>query len=49
MKKSELQEIGREILKTRNELLEKNRNKWELGRYSLAQAYEDAIKEVCLL
>ena len=47
--KSELQEIGKEIIKRQRELLEKNQDKWERGQYTKAEALEDAIKEICLL
>ena len=49
MKKSELQEIGKEILKKKSELLDKNRFEWESGKYTSNKAWEDAVKEVCLL
>ena len=47
--KVELQEIGKEIIKRQRELLEKNQDKWERGQYTKAKAWEDAIKEICLL
>ena len=46
---TELNEIGKAIIKRHTELLEENREDWELGRYSTNQAWEDAIKEICLL
>ena len=46
---TELQEIGKAIIKRHTYLLEENREDWELGRYSINKAWEDAIKEICLL
>ena len=46
---TELKEIGKAIIKRHTELLEENREDWELGRYSINKAWEDAIKEICLL
>lgn len=47
--KGELQEIGKEIIHKQQELIEKNQDKWEQGQYTKAEAWEDAIKEICLL
>ena len=47
--KVELQEIGKEIINKQRELIEKNQDKWERGQYTKAEAWEDAIKEICLL
>ena len=47
--KVELQEIGKEIINKQRELLKKNQDKWERGQYTKAEAWEDAIKEICLL
>lgn len=49
MTRTELKEIGEAIIKRHTELLEENRKDWELGRYSINKAWEDAIKEICLL
>ena len=47
--KNRLKELGEAIIKRHTYLLEENREDWELGRYSINKAWEDAIKEICLL
>lgn len=47
--KGELQEIGKESINKQQELMEVNQDKWERGQYTKAEAWEDAIKEICLL
>ena len=49
MTRTELQETGKDIIKKQIELLSEHREDWELGRYSTNQAWEDAVKEICLL
>lgn len=49
MTRTELQEIGNDIIKRQAELLEKHREEWELGRYTSSKAWKDAVKEICLL
>ena len=49
MTRTELQEIGKDIIKKQSELLDKHREDWEIGRYSISEAWEEAIKEICLL
>lgn len=49
MTRTELQEIGRDIIKTKNKLLDERREDWYSGRYSAIRAWEDAVKEICLL
>lgn len=46
---TDLQEIGKTILRRHVELLKENGEDWHCGRYSRNKALEDAIKEVCLL
>lgn len=49
MTRSELQEIGKDIIKKQRELLSEHRDEWERGIYSTNKAWEDAVKEICLL
>ena len=49
MTRTELQEIGNEIIKKQKELLNRHREEWNMGRYSINNAWEDAVKEICLL
>ena len=49
MSRSELQEIGNDIIKKQNELLSKHWDEWQQGRYTKEKAWEDAVKEICLL
>lgn len=49
MTRTELQEIGKAILDKKKELICEKREDWELCRYSISEAYEEAIKEICLL
>lgn len=49
MTRTELQEIGWDIIKTKNKLLDERREDWYSGRYSAIRAWEDAVKEICLL
>ena len=49
MTRTELQEIGNDIIKKQKELLSEKREEWKLGRYSINKAWEDAVKEICLL
>lgn len=49
MTRTELQEIGNDIIKKQKKLLSEHREEWELGRYSINKAWEDAVKEICLL
>lgn len=49
MTRTELQEIGNDIMKRHTELLSEHREAWEDGAYSISQAWEDAVKEICLL
>lgn len=49
MTRKEIQEIGNDIIKKQMELLDEHRDEWEMGRYSISQAWEDAVKEICLL
>lgn len=44
-----LQGIGKDIIKKQTDLLSEHRTEWELGEYSIAQAWEEAVKEICLL
>lgn len=49
MTRTELQDIGKDIIKKQNELLCEHRKEWELGRYSISDAWEEAVKEICLI
>lgn len=49
MTRTELQNIGNDIVKKQRELIEQNRENWESGKYSSSKAWEDAVKEICLL
>ena len=49
MTRTELQNIGNDIVKKQRELIEQNREGWESGKYSSSKAWEDAVKEICLL
>ena len=49
MTRSELQEIGNDIIKKQNELLSEHWDEWQQGRYTKEKAWEDAVKEICLL
>lgn len=49
MNRTELQNLGKKILEEQKRLLTVNREDWEMGKYSIAKAYKEAIKEVCLL
>ena len=49
MTRTELQEIGNTIIKKQKELLYEHREEWELGRYTTNKAWEEAVKEICLL
>lgn len=49
MLRTELQEIGNDIMKKKRELLSQHREEGVLGKYSIAKAWEDAVKEICLL
>lgn len=49
MTRTELQEIGKDIIKKQTDLLSEHRTEWELGRYSRDQAWEEAVKEICLI
>lgn len=49
MTRTELQEIGKDIIKRQTDLLSEHRTEWDLGRYSINQAWEEAVKEICLL
>lgn len=49
MTRSELQEIGKDIIKKQEELLSQHEDEWQQGRYSKDKAWEDAVKEICLL
>lgn len=49
MTRTELQEIGNAIIKKQKELLYEHREEWELGRYNTNKAWEEAVKEICLL
>lgn len=49
MTKSELQEIGNDIIKKQKELLSEHQDEWQQGHYTKEKAWEDAVKEVCLL
>ena len=49
MTRIELQEIGNAIIRKHKDLLSEHREEWEMGRYSINKAWEDAIKEICLL
>lgn len=49
MNRTELQNIEKDILEEQKRLLTDNREDWEMGKYSITQAYEEAIKEVCIL
>lgn len=49
MTRTELQEIGNEIIKKQKELLYEHRDEYEMGRYNFNKAWEEAVKEICLL
>lgn len=49
MTKTELQDIGNEIIEKQKELLRQHEEEWELGRYSIRDSWEEAVKDVCLL
>ena len=49
MTRTELQDIGKDIIEKQRELLEKHRDEWEMNRYTHGDAWEEAVKEICLL
>ena len=49
MTRTELQEIGNDIIKKQKELLYEHREEFELGRYDFDKAWKEAVKEICLL
>lgn len=49
MTRTELQNIGKAIIKKKNELFRKYREYWELGVLSISDAWEVAVKEICLI
>lgn len=49
MTRTDLQEIGKEIIKKQKDLLYEHDDERQLGRYSIDKAWEDAVKEICLL
>lgn len=49
MTRTELQEIGNDIIKKQKELLYEHREEFELGRYDIDKAWKEAVKEICLL
>lgn len=49
MTRIELQDVGKDIIKKQRELLSEHRDEWEMGRYSINTAWEEAVKEICLL
>lgn len=49
MTRTELQEIGKDIIKKQIELLSEHREEWECGRYTKSKSWEDSVKEICLL
>ena len=49
MTRTELQEIGKDIIEKQRELLNQHYEEWQMGRYSANDAWEDAVKEICLL
>lgn len=49
MTRTDLQKIGKEIIKKQKDLLYEHDDEWQMGRYSIGKAWEDAVKEICLL
>lgn len=46
---ADVRDIGKDIMLKQNELLHENKEAWESGNYSISQAWEDAVKSVCLV
>lgn len=49
MSRTELQEVGKEIIEKHNELMHEHFSEYQSNKYFDGDAWEEAVKEICLL